>query len=368
MIQPERFTRAFTAYLKGHFHRNKVDFQSAGTMRVSIFAPLLTATLFAVAHVAFGATIDSDKLSSQYSNNINDVRTVIVRNPNTRVALRRNTGTFQPEDKRWFIDYLLQAANYLHDFIFLQPIPNTGEFNLIYDSYCGNADVLSCVYNGVGYVLSVFFEVFFNYMKRDGDIFVTDFPALPGCNTRCRLRTEAEEGPFRPIGNFTRIVNGTSEVHTIHYMRIGALQGLRSQGPSTTNVTGSPLERRGDVDDYGGVVATYNWYEGNEANYDSFDSYSDQIAGAATDVVNVFEESNVLVSCVSFMTQPEDNSGASNTFSYLNTGAFSIGWNDQAYVYDDNELTDILEECSEYESGELNWYVFPCIRIEALYC
>ncbi|KAF8579135.1 hypothetical protein K439DRAFT_1638198 [Ramaria rubella] len=187
-----------------------------------------------------------------------------------------------------------------------------------------------CIAGAVTAVFTAFFSIYqASGSKRALSTYalLTDYPPTNGCGTVCHLKSEAPEGGWRLIGNFT--ANGV--FHSLHYSRAGNVSGLRAveHGYASGNV------KRGEAND-GGVVVDYLWNTNNMQAYDSFDSTPTSTTDFADDVVTGLEEDDDILGCANF----EDSDGI------LAPGLMAIGWNNQPFEFQDGESAALLGECA----------------------
>ncbi|KAF8591156.1 hypothetical protein K439DRAFT_1063437 [Ramaria rubella] len=188
-----------------------------------------------------------------------------------------------------------------------------------------------CIAGAVAAVFTIFFSIFEASGKRDTPSYVllTDYPPNIGCGTICRLGSEAPEGGWRPIGNYT--ANGV--FHSLHYKRNGTLSGIRAVEHGSPNPNGKRAE-----DNDGGVVVDYHWDADQVQAYDSFDSNPTSTADFADDVVDSLFDDDDILSCANF----EDSDGI------LAPGLISVGWNNQPFQFaSGDEEGALLEECED---------------------
>ncbi|KAH9947045.1 hypothetical protein B0H21DRAFT_708767 [Amylocystis lapponica] len=209
----------------------------------------------------------------------------------------------------------------------------------ITQAVCTNAGPIACGVVGAAAVFGIFFAAWYSRRDLDGPLIDinTEYPAISGCGTTCRLKFEAEEGPWRSIGNVT--VDGI--FHDLHYRRNGSFSGLRSiqRGP-VDQLSKRQSFHNGEDNNDGGMVVDYYYLDENETAYDSFGSTSSMINGFASDAIDAMQSSNTVIECADF--------GDSN--GILNGGLLTVGWNGQAYQLDEpNESQSLTSEC--YSDG-----------------
>ncbi|KAH9947050.1 hypothetical protein B0H21DRAFT_883369 [Amylocystis lapponica] len=205
----------------------------------------------------------------------------------------------------------------------------------ITQAVCGSGNALACGVVGTVAVFGVFFTAWLSRRDLDGPLIDvnTEYPAISGCGTACRLKFEAEEGPWRSIGNVT--VNGI--FHDLHYQRNGSFSGLRSiqHGPVDQMSKRQGLHNGEDNND-GGMVVDYYFVDENESAYDSFGPTSTLIQSFADDAIDSMQSSNTVIECADF----EDSDGL------LNGGLLTVGWNGQAYKLDQpGESQALTDQC-----------------------
>ncbi|KAF8580713.1 hypothetical protein K439DRAFT_1662644 [Ramaria rubella] len=187
-----------------------------------------------------------------------------------------------------------------------------------------------CIAGAVTAVFTAFFSIFqASGSKRALSTYtlLTDYPPTNACGTICHLKSEAPEGGWRPIGNFT--ANGV--FHSLHYSQAGNVSGLRAVEHGYT----SGSVKRGEAND-GGVVVDYLWNTDNMQAYDSFHSTPASTSDFANDVVNDLEGADDILGCANF----EDSDGI------LAPGLIAIGWNNQPFEFEDGESAALLGECA----------------------
>lgn len=96
------------------------------------------------------------------------------------------------------------------DLATLEPLANPEIVTKAFDAavsitqaVCTNGGPVACGVVGAIAVFGVFFSLWYGRRELDGPLIDvnTDYPAVSGCGTICRLKFEAEEGPWRSIGN-----------------------------------------------------------------------------------------------------------------------------------------------------------------------
>ncbi|KAH9947044.1 hypothetical protein B0H21DRAFT_369780 [Amylocystis lapponica] len=209
----------------------------------------------------------------------------------------------------------------------------------ITQAVCSTGGPIACGVVGAAAVFGVFFAAWYSRRDLDGPLIDinTEYPAISGCGTACRLKFEAEEGPWRSIGNAT--VNGI--FHDLHYQRNGSFSGLRSiqHGP-VDQMSKRQSFQNGEDNNDGGMVVDYYFYDENETAYDSFDSTSSMINNFANDAMATMQSANTVIECADF----GDSDGI------LNGGLLTVGWNGQAYQIDEpGESEALTKEC--YSDG-----------------
>ncbi|KAH9947036.1 hypothetical protein B0H21DRAFT_708759 [Amylocystis lapponica] len=205
----------------------------------------------------------------------------------------------------------------------------------ITQAVCTNGGAIACGVVGAIAVFGVFFTAWYSRRDLDGPLIDinTEYPAISGCGTTCRLKFEAEEGPWRSIGNVT--VNGI--FHDLHYQRNGSFSGLRSiqHGP-VDQMNKRQSFHNGEDNNDGGMVVDYYFVDESEKAYDSFHSTSTLIRDFADDAIGSMKTSNTVIECADF----GDSDGL------LNGGLLTVGWNGQAYQIDEpGESEAITKEC-----------------------
>jgi hypothetical protein len=191
----------------------------------------------------------------------------------------------------------------------------------------GPVGVAGCLFQGLVATIGSFFAIFQLSGKRDVTYQVMlDYPAGPGCHGACQLDIQAPEGDWRIVGNAT--VSGIH--HDLYYRRNGTLSGVRAvQRGNATDV------RKRSENDVGGLVVDYNWSNDNIVAYDSFGSSPSQIQTDSSFFEQKMVDANVLLACAGW----QDSNGI------LADGLISVGWNDQAFQFEDGEENGLLSEC-----------------------
>ncbi|KAH9947046.1 hypothetical protein B0H21DRAFT_369617 [Amylocystis lapponica] len=199
---------------------------------------------------------------------------------------------------------------------------------------CSNGNAIACGVVGAAAVFG-FFTAWYSRRDLDGPLIdiSTEYPGIPGCGTTCRLKFEAEEGPWRSIGNAT--VNRI--FHDVHYQRNGSYSGIRSiqHGP-VDQMSKRQLISSSDEDNDGGVVVEYFFVDENKAAYDSFGSTPSLINNFANDAIASMQSANTVIECANF----GDSDG------YLDGGLLTLGWNGQEYHIDEpGEAEALTDKC-----------------------
>ncbi|KAH9947051.1 hypothetical protein B0H21DRAFT_708772 [Amylocystis lapponica] len=138
----------------------------------------------------------------------------------------------------------------------------------------------------------------------------------------------------------TVTVNGV--FHDLHYQRNGSFSGLRSiqHGPVDQMDKREDFYNAEDNND-GGMVVDYYYIDENETACDSFDSTSTLVQDFANDAIADMESSETIIECAEF----DDSNGL------LNGGLLTVGWNGQAYQFDEpNESYAVTAQCYGYGS------------------
>jgi len=217
-------------------------------------------------------------------------------------------------------------------------IINPIQIGQISEAWCSTGDARSCVGGAMVGVFSYYFSAFKVWDKRDvHPTVLSEFPALNGCGTPCRLDKELPEGDWHRVGNVS-----TSEFfHQIDYKRSDGVSTLRA-----TQLASNPSSSRAKRDSYDldGIVATYNWgspdadpsNDGEEEQaWDAFGSDPYEISQFAADVTAALYTANCILACTVFV----DYVGS------LGNGLTSIGWNDAAYDFGTNGFGGYLSDC-----------------------
>jgi len=206
----------------------------------------------------------------------------------------------------------------------------------ISEATCSTGAASSCVEAALNGVYSYFFSGFQVWDKRR-DVHATilsEFPALNGCGTPCRLDKELHEGDWHRVGN----VSTSDFFHQIDYKRSDGVSTLRA-----TQLSSNPGAKRAQYDQ-GGIVASYNWGspESDPSNdneeqqaYYAFGSTSYEIAQFAAEVMSELYVANCLLACTVF----SDGVGS------LGNGLTSIGWGNDAYSFGNGGFGGYLSNC-----------------------
>ncbi|KAF8575235.1 hypothetical protein K439DRAFT_1641578 [Ramaria rubella] len=164
-----------------------------------------------------------------------------------------------------------------------------------------------CIAGAITAVFTVFFSTLQASGKRDTPAYIllTDYSPTIGCGTICRLGSEAGEGTWRQIGNFT--ANGV--FHSLHYKRSGTLSGIRAVEHGSPNTNSKRAE-----DNDGGVIVDYHWDSSDVQAYDSFHSNPTGTTDFADDVVDSLFDDDDILSCANF--EDSDGTLASGLISF----------------------------------------------------
>lgn len=215
-----------------------------------------------------------------------------------------------------------------------------------------SADPISCATIATVAVYSNFFAAPWSGGRRSSDALYanTEYPPVPGCSTACRLKSEAEEGDWRAIGNvrlhyklgallraYDRSVQVTVDgaFHNIFYRRQETVSGLRAVRSCTPSAGNG--KRQQDVEDNdGGMVADYYYVDEDEPAIDTFNSTISQIQTYAQETTSAFAAAGTILGCAIF----------SDSDSALDEGLLAFGWNAQPFVFSSpSEANSLAQEC-----------------------